>query len=279
MGANLSSLIEKEAQDPDGAKVREQLDILMKLADARLDTFESELTTMFLDNASTAKRSVPGKRALRFERSVRVNCGKEYGKDLSTTIDTYFGYGGSNTKPLGVEEDALNGFKTVVTRGMEEFLTDTSAGEAYDKKFFVCIKHNAIIRVDVYTYRYNFTKGGVFAQNEYNNVLGYVMCTSVVDHTALTVDEIVFLASEFAGDQPWQYETYLWQLIHVWRWLGDKTVTMDPKVQEETRVVTARPKESKKIDSKNSENDQKVRDVGPPPEAGSGSSATVETQS
>ncbi|KAJ5609427.1 hypothetical protein N7528_009994 [Penicillium herquei] len=258
MGNQLSVLIEKKAQEPEGAKVREQLDILMKLADARLDTFESELTTMFLDNESTAKRSVPGKRALRFERSVRVNCSETYGDDLASTIDTYFGYGGSKgiAKPAGVEKDALDAFKTVVNRGMTEFLTDTSVGESYDKKFFVCIKHNAIIRVDVYIYRYNFTQGGVFTENKYNNVLGYVLCTSVVDHTALTVDEIVFLASEFAGDQPWQYEAYLWQLIHVWRWLGDKKVTMDPAVQKEARVYTSRPKALEEGDGDASEKTQ-----------------------
>ncbi|KAJ6022156.1 hypothetical protein N7540_007660 [Penicillium herquei] len=268
MGNQLSVLIEKKAQEPDGAKVREQLDILMKLADARLDTFESELTAMFLDNESTAKRSVPGKRALRFERSVRVNCSeKGYTDDLASTIDTYFGYGGSkgSVKPAGVEKDALDAFKTVVTRGMGEFLTDTSVGEAYDKKFFVCIKHNAIIRVDVYIYRYNFTQGGVFTENKYNNVLGYVLCTSVVDHTALTVDEIVFLASEFAGDQPWQYEAYLWQLIHVWRWLGDKKVTMDPTVQNEARIFTARPKALEEGDAEVSEKAQtsKVEETKP----------------
>lgn len=59
------------------AKAKEQLEMMMKLADARLDTFEQELTSMFLDSDSAAKRSVPGKRALRFERSVRVDTSSE----------------------------------------------------------------------------------------------------------------------------------------------------------------------------------------------------------
>lgn len=54
-------------------KVKEQLELMMKLADSRLDTFESELKTMFLDQESAAKTSIPGRRALRFERHVQVD--------------------------------------------------------------------------------------------------------------------------------------------------------------------------------------------------------------
>lgn len=74
MGAAISSIAnaldnskEKEAQ------AKEQLELMMKLADARLDTFEAELKTMFLDKESAKKTSVPGNRALRFERHVQVD--------------------------------------------------------------------------------------------------------------------------------------------------------------------------------------------------------------
>jgi hypothetical protein len=74
MGAAISSIAnaldnskEKEAQ------AKEQLELMMKLADARLDTFEAELKTMFLDKESAKKTSVPGHRALRFERHVQVD--------------------------------------------------------------------------------------------------------------------------------------------------------------------------------------------------------------
>lgn len=75
MGNQISNFLDNSAEKE--SKAREQLDILMKLADARLDTFESELMEMFIDRDSVAKRSVPGKRALRFERSVRVDTGSE----------------------------------------------------------------------------------------------------------------------------------------------------------------------------------------------------------
>ena len=59
--------------DPEESRKKEQLVIMMKLANARLDTFEDELKSMFLDPDSAMKTSVPGKRALRFERHCLVD--------------------------------------------------------------------------------------------------------------------------------------------------------------------------------------------------------------
>jgi hypothetical protein len=55
--------------------------------------------------------------------------------------------------------------------------------------------------------RYNFHNEGVIATHK--NVLAYILCVSVVDHRDVTDDEIIYLASEFAGDEPEQYEVRL----------------------------------------------------------------------
>lgn len=48
MGNMVSEQIDNA--DEKEAKAKEQLEVMMKLADARLDTFEGEIKTMFLDN-------------------------------------------------------------------------------------------------------------------------------------------------------------------------------------------------------------------------------------
>lgn len=58
---------------PEETKQKEHLAIMMKLADARLATFENELRTMLLDPDSAMKTSVTGKKALRFERHYLVD--------------------------------------------------------------------------------------------------------------------------------------------------------------------------------------------------------------
>ncbi|MCJ1292386.1 hypothetical protein MMC34_003936 [Xylographa carneopallida] len=234
------------------AKAKEQLELMMKLADARLDTFEAKLKTMFLDRDSSMKTSVPGRRALRFERHVRVDTQNGTSEGVDTAVDAFFGAGDTGSKGV------LEGFKSVVKTGLSAILGDTSAGESYDEKFFVCIKQlrvssllssplppipppathgpmltthphprsNAIIRVDMYTYKYNFANEGVIATHK--NILAYILCISVVDHKDVTVDELIYLASEFAGDGPVGanagFEVYLNSLMKTWNAL----VQIDP---------------------------------------------------
>lgn len=64
--------------------------------------------------------------------------------------------------------------------------------------FKLKILSNAIIRVDMYTYKYNFANKGLI--DTHKNILAYVLCISVVDHRDVTLDELIYLASEFAGD-------------------------------------------------------------------------------
>lgn len=160
MGNTISNFLDDSGEKE--AKAREQLDIFMKLADARLDSFEGELISMFLDAGSAAKRSVPGKRALRFERSVRVDTDSEASlmgsiascnRDIlialqsspgvEQAVDPFFGMGDTGSK------GALEGFKSVVKTGLKQILGDTSAGESYDKKFFVCIKQYVLCSIEV----------------------------------------------------------------------------------------------------------------------------------
>ena len=74
----------------------------------------------------------------------------------------------------------------------------------------------------MYTYKYNFSNEGVIANHK--NILAYILCISVVDHKDVTVDELIYLASEFAGDGPIGansgFETYLNSLMKTWNALN-----------------------------------------------------------
>lgn len=250
--------------------MREQLDVLVKLAHARLDGFQSQLEIMFLDREGTMKRTVPGRRALRFERHVGLNVGEKQ-EDGTLTLDAervikqsvhgYFQTAAKTTSQAGAS--AYEGFKSVVTTGLKSAVENTTAGESTERKFFVCIHHNAVVRVDIMTYRYNFrttetstktnitssdagansaytnvqagdgvnaqtgnssdrqssvhgTKSTSFSES-YKNVFAYILCISVVDHNEITDDELIYLASEFAGDDVKEFGAYLDQLVTVWR--------------------------------------------------------------
>jgi hypothetical protein len=75
----------------------------------------------------------------------------------------------------------------------------------------------------MYTYKYNFRNEGVISNHK--NILAYILCISVVDHRVVTVDELVYLASEFAGDgnvgPNSGYELYLESLMKTWKALAE----------------------------------------------------------
>jgi hypothetical protein len=70
----------------------------------------------------------------------------------------------------------------------------------------------------MYTYKYTFANEGVI--DVHKNILAYILCISVVDHRDVTLDELVYLASEFAGDGndgpgP-EYREYLDMITKTW---------------------------------------------------------------
>ena len=70
----------------------------------------------------------------------------------------------------------------------------------------------------MYTYKYNFASKGVISTHK--NILAYILCISVVDHRDVTVDELIYLASEFAGDgaigPSSGFERYLEMIMKTW---------------------------------------------------------------
>ena len=50
----------------------------------------------------------------------------------------------------------------------------------------------------MYTYKYTFGSKGVI--DVHKNILAYILCISVVDHRDVTLDELIYLVSEYAGD-------------------------------------------------------------------------------
>ncbi|RSL92914.1 hypothetical protein CEP52_013562 [Fusarium oligoseptatum] len=105
----------------------------------------------------------------------------------------------SSVLGLKTEDVVKEGFKKVVTSALRPFMERTEVGQHKEEKYFIYVMHNAVIRLDVILWRWNFTSKGF--SNIYESALGYLVCTSVVDVTALKTSEFVFLISGYAGDE------------------------------------------------------------------------------
>ncbi|KAI4212958.1 MAG: hypothetical protein LQ349_009309, partial [Xanthoria aureola] len=111
---------------------------------------------------------------------------------ITGAIASFFGAaGGDDTKG-----QLLNGFKKTVTTALNVFLGNASAGQKDESKYFVYMHHNAIVRVDVKLWRWNFVGSGF--SDTYKSVMGYIICLSVIDIAVLKTAEFVYLISEYA---------------------------------------------------------------------------------
>ncbi|KAJ2913567.1 hypothetical protein MD484_g6827, partial [Candolleomyces efflorescens] len=230
-----------QADEESKKKTLEQLSFLVNAANSKLDHYQNQLEeqffSMFQDPESVSKKQIPGMRAVRWERGYRVgikNNDEDTASGLNDVVDGTFGAIGSAVNGGSV----LSGFKKIVGGALKAILGCDEAGEQEEQKFFVFVKHNAIIRIDVKIWRYNFSNKGIIAGTE--NVFCYTFCTSVVNSAALKYDEITYLLSEYAGDL--NVEAYAQKLLQVWKTIADMHAFLQRRDHSLGSLPVARPK-------------------------------------
>ncbi|KAI1454297.1 hypothetical protein F4805DRAFT_477657 [Annulohypoxylon moriforme] len=202
MGAAISTVYAglSDADEQERQRTRQDLEVLQRAVAHKLDQFDSKITEMFLNSESVSRAQVPGLRALRKSRYASVGVKGNSFEDVSKAIDDYL-------STSGTQQDIRDGFKKLVFNSLRGILSATSAGEHEEQKFFVYVQHNAVVRLDVMLWRWNFTGKGF--SDKYENAFGYIICTSVVDVTTLKTAEFVYLISEYAGDSEEEVVKYV----------------------------------------------------------------------
>jgi len=242
----------------------EQLDFIHRMAKSKLDTYEANLNSMFRDPSSSNKVQIVGKRAMRYEKRYAVDVKDIYiDEAIGDGIDCFFptaaaesswNYFDETDAPISedrVDKDGfimdprspgtrkfpeqkakrvsvyddytLEGLKTLIAAAFKVILNNRAEGEHEDRKFFVIIQNNVICRIDVCMWRYNFTDATVMAGRE--SILGYLFCLSVVDHTCVSLDEMMYLISETVGGDLDSVQPYVERLLEVWELMGNMQAT------------------------------------------------------
>ncbi|KAH8723127.1 hypothetical protein GQ44DRAFT_711008 [Phaeosphaeriaceae sp. PMI808] len=160
-----------------------------------IEIADADPRSKFLNPTSTEKIEVPGNRALRKVRYSTVKVKDGPNQDISGAVDSFFSIGNSGVDTTSA---VTTGFKKIVSSALDAFMGNTDIGQHTEQKYFVFMQHNAVVRLDVMLWRWNFSGKGFSDSCE--NALGYVVCTSIVDVAALKTSEFVFLISEYAGD-------------------------------------------------------------------------------
>jgi hypothetical protein len=204
--AEIRSLLDRSQED----HVKEQLQFLLNAAEAKLQVFKAEIEKAFLNPEAEKIRIVPDKNIAWYEE-YRAGVSEGASQEIGKVIDKFF------TGESGVKD----GFKTLVQIGLQTLLGSDQVGEQSKKYYFVTIEHNAIIRVDVGCWRYNFSSEGVMGKQK--NAFCYVFSKSIVDHKKVSLDTLLYLISEQVGDDLEKVEPFIKKLKSVWNLLEDRS--------------------------------------------------------
>lgn len=193
--------------------MKEQFNLLQKMAQAKCDQYKSELKSMFTSNG-TSECEIVGNRAIRYNDGQHVNISAECDQAIKDAIDAFF-HG---------EEDVKQGFQKIIRAAIDTLIGNTAIGEQEEKMFFIYPENFTIVRVDVKCYKYSFSSTGVIANTE--NIFCYTMAKSIVDHTKVTIDELLYMVTEMIGAEKLnEVEKFVEQLKKVWNMLENKQPT------------------------------------------------------
>ncbi len=191
--------------------LKEQFGFLQKMAQAKCAQFESELKAMFT-SGGTSECEVVGKRAIAYYNCQHVDIKVGCDAAIKDAINMFFKGG----------DEVNQGFQKLITTALDTLIGNTAMGEHEEKMFFVYPENFAIVRVDVKCYKYCFSSSGIIANTE--NIFCYTMAKSIVDHTKITIDELLYMVAQMIGaDKLDEVEAFVTKLKKVWTLLEDKT--------------------------------------------------------
>ncbi|EAX9869928.1 hypothetical protein BU787_21080, partial [Salmonella enterica] len=193
------------------AQTKEQLQFLINAAQGKLNEQKEKLEKIFLNPSAEEKIRVIPDTQIRWYDEYRCNVKSGASDSIDKVIDAFF---------TG-ESGLVDGFKGLVKTGLSTILGNEQAGECQQNIYVVGMEHNAIIRVDISSWRYNYTSDGIIGKVK--DVYCTTFCKSVVDHTKVRLDTLVYLISEQAGDDIDKLEDYINKLKRIWKLIENES--------------------------------------------------------
>jgi len=211
---------ELTGNDEKERELKEQFSFLQKIAETKCQLFKSEIEKMFLSN-EVKDLQVVGNRIVSYYSSQHVDITSKCDDAIFGAIDSIF------KGKKGIKE----GFKSIVKKSLESLIGNISMGETSKDMFFVYPENNAIVRVDVKFYKYQFSKNGFIKNSE--NIFCYTMTKSIIDHTKITIDELLYFLTEMAPTEA-DIKEFIKEMKEIWDMLSNK----DPEQVESLYLKT-----------------------------------------
>lgn len=178
-----------------GDQIKQRLELMLVAAKAKIRGYRDEINESFMNPAMVDKIEIPGIRAIRFIEQYHVASSSSFSTQvaghMSAAINSFFSIGG---KDQDNKEAVRSGVQSLISGALDAFIGSTEAGESEEKIYVVVPENNAFIRADICVWKYHMSDQSM-ADNQ-DTAVAYVLCKSVIDHTKITLDELIYLASE-----------------------------------------------------------------------------------
>lgn len=176
-------------------QIKERMELLLVAAKAKILGYKDEINENFMNPAMVDKIQIPGIRAIRFIEQYHVASKSKFNEQVTDhvqeAITAFFSIGGKDTE---TKSAVKSGIQSLISGALDGFLGSTEAGESEERIYIVVPENNAFIRADICVWKYHLTDNALGSNTD--TAVAYVLCKSVIDHTKLTIDELIYLASE-----------------------------------------------------------------------------------
>lgn len=194
MGSISKMLKDVSGADADEKEQKERLEMLLKLAKTKIQTYKDKIEMNFSNPASIDKVQIPGIRAMRYIEQYHVatkeGLDDKISDHMDAAIDAFFSIGGEGDTKKAVQ----SGVKSLISTALSGFIGSTEVGESEQQIYVVVPENNAFVRADIACWKYHFEQHKFIQQTD--TAIAYILCKSVVDHTKITLDELIYLATE-----------------------------------------------------------------------------------
>lgn len=195
MGSIANAINSITGADADMQRVKERMELVLVAAKGKLRAYRDEMNEMFLNPASVERIQIPGIRAMRFIEQYHVaskeSLNQQCSDHLDAAIDAFFAIGG---KDVDNKQKVKDGVHALISTALAGFIGTTEAGESEEKIYVVIPENNAFVRVDVALWKYHLESEKFLAESD--TAVAYILCKSVIDHSKLTIDELIYLSTE-----------------------------------------------------------------------------------
>lgn len=184
----MTKLRERLADSSLGAKEKEQLQFLRSAIATQLHLYKEQLKDMLCDAGAVGKVQILGGHPLRYHEESLVDITDDTDDKIYEVIGDFF---------PGASDVTKDAFKVAIDQNLKGIVEDAAVGGRTVRAFYVIPENGAIVRVDAIYWKYGFSEAGVIG--DHKNAFCCLFAKSIVDHTKISLDELIGLVSEQSG--------------------------------------------------------------------------------